>query len=335
LIIAGDAQMILLTGAFGNVGESTLIHLIEKGYTVRIFDLDTDENRKKAQKYQDHIEVMWGDIRNIKDVKKAVKDIDVVIHVAAVIPPLADKNPELARAVNVEGTKNIVKALHPETRLIYTSSVSVYGDRVDNPFITVDDPVHPNEEDEYAKTKVAAEKIVMNSGVLWVIFRLTYIVSPEKLEMDPLMFHMPLNTCIEVCHTQDTGKALANAVGNDMVWGKIFHIAGGEKCRTTYREYLNRMMDIFGLGENWLPEEAFSTGKFHCGYMDTAESQELLQYQEHTIEDYYTEVKNQVGYKQWVTKLFQWAARVHVLSKSPFYRECSKKRIMEFTSLNT
>jgi nucleoside-diphosphate-sugar epimerase len=323
--------MILLTGAFGNVGESTLNYLIKKGYTVRIFDIDTVENRKKAQRYQgDQIEVMWGDIRNVEDVKKAVKNVDVVIHVAAIIPPLADKKPELARAVNVTGTQNIVKALDPETRLIYTSSVSVYGDRLDNPYITVDDPVHPNKEDEYAKTKAAAEKIVKNSGVSWVIFRLTYIVSPEKLEMDPLMFHMPLNTCIEVCHTKDAGKALANAVENDYVWGNILHIAGGAKCRTTYREYLNRMMDIFGLGENWIPEEAFSTGKFHCGYMDTIESQKLLQYQEHTLDDYYTEVKKQIGYKQWVTRIFWWAARIHVLSKSPFYRECSKKRIMEY-----
>lgn len=326
--------MILLTGAFGNVGESTLIHVIEKGYTVRVFDINTDENCKKAQKYRrDQVDVVWGDIRNFKDVEKAVKDVDVVIHVAAVIPPLADKKPELARAVNVEGTQNIVKALGPETRLIYTSSVSVYGDRVDNPYISIDDPVHPNADDEYAKTKVAAEEIVQNANIPWVIFRLTYIVSPDKLEIDPLMFCMPLDTCIEVCHTQDAGKALANAVENDKVWGKILHIAGGEKCRTTYREYLNRMMDIFGLGENWIPEEAFSTGDFHCGYMDTAKSQELLQYQEHTLEDYYTEVKKQVGYKWWVTRLFQWVARLHVLIKSPFYREVSKKRIMEYLNI--
>jgi nucleoside-diphosphate-sugar epimerase len=139
--------------------------------------------------------------------------------------------------------------------------------------------------DVYTQTKLRGEELVRSAGIPWAIFRLTYIVSPEKIHMDPLMFHMPLKTSIEICHTRDVGVALANAVTRDEIWGDIFHIAGGEKCRTTYKAYIENMMDIFGLGPDLLPPEAFSTGKFHCGFMDTEKSQTLLQYQTHTLED--------------------------------------------------
>lgn len=322
---------VLLTGAFGNVGKSTLTALIAVGYNVRVFDIDTSYNRKYARTYKDHpkVEIVWGDLCNFSDVLNAFDEsIGIVIHLAAIIPPLADKKPELAEAVNVGGTKNILAAIKAQSRpprLIYTSSIAVYGDRVDTPFIKVTDPLTPNDDDRYAKTKLTCENLIQDSDIEWAIFRLTYIVSLDKLQMDPLMFHMPLKTSIEICHTEDVGLALANAVENEEIWGNIFHIAGGEKCRTTYKEYLECMMELFGLGSNWLPEEAFSTGNFHCGFMDTKRSQNLLQYQQHTLEDYYKAVEKKVGYKRWVTRLVQWFVRRHLLSKSEFYKESLKK----------
>ncbi len=318
---------VLLTGAFGNVGRSALCELISKGHTVRVFEMNTPQNQKYAQRYEHNpqVEIVWGDLCNLSQVVNAFDDsIEVVIHLAAIIPPLADKNPELARKVNAGGTENILTAISAQSepaRLIYTSSISVYGDRVKNPLIKVTDPVAPNEDDEYAKTKVVAETLIKNSGIEWAIFRLTYIVSPEKLDMDPLMFCMPLKTCIEICHTKDVGLALANAVENGEIWGSVHHIAGGEKCRTTYKEYIDCMLDIFGLGSNCLPEEAFSTGKFHCGFMDTHRSQTLLHYQRHTLEDYYREVKRKVGWKRWLMWSVRWAARIHLLRKSKFYQK--------------
>ena len=97
------------------------------------------------------------------------------------------------------------------------------------------------------------------------------------------MFKMPLDTCIEICHTKDVGLALANAVEKDKIWGKIMHIAGSEKCRITYKQYIGRMMDIFGLGKDFLPDEAFSKDNFHCGFMTTEESQKSLNYQNNSL----------------------------------------------------
>jgi hypothetical protein len=138
--------------------------------------------------------------------------------------------------------------------------------------------------------------------------------------MDPLMFHMPLDTSIEICDTKDVGLALVNAIKCDEVWGEIFNLAGGERCRITYREYLNDMMEIFGLGRNFLPEEGFAEKDFHCGYMDTEKSQSLLGYQKHTLEDYYNEVKTKIGPKRHFMPAIRWIIRLNLLKRSERYR---------------
>ncbi len=314
---------VLLTGAFGNVGLSTLKELIEKDYKVRVFEVYTKKNRKIAKKFKNRIEIIWGDLRNKEDVNKAVQSQDIIIHLAAIIPPLADTNPRLAESVNIGGTQNILDAmknLKQKPKLLFTSSVAVYGDRRYNPMIEVTDPIAPSRGDYYAITKISAEKLIRESGLDFAIFRLTYITSIDKLNMDPLMFHMPLDTSIEICDTKDVGLALVNAVECDEVWGETFNLAGGKQCRITYREYLNDMMEIFGLGRNFLPEEGFAEKDFHCGFMNTDKSQNILKYQKHTLEDYYGEVKKKIGYKRHFMPAIKWMIRINLLKRSESYR---------------
>lgn len=314
---------VLLTGAFGNVGLSTLKELLEKDYKVRIFEVYNRKNKKVGKKFKNRIEIIWGDLRNKEDVNTAVQNQDVIIHLAAIIPPLADSNPILAESVNVGGTRNILSAIRNQkqkTKLIFTSSVAVYGDRRYDPMIKVTDALAPSKGDYYAITKISAEKLIRESGVEFAIFRLTYITSIDKLNLDPLMFHMPLDTYIEICDTKDVGLALVNSIECDEIWGETFNIAGGKECRITYREYLNDMMEIFGLGRNFLPEEGFAEKDFHCGYMNTSKSQELLNYQKHSLEDYYSEVKRKIGPKRHFMPAIRWIIRINLLKRSERYR---------------
>jgi nucleoside-diphosphate-sugar epimerase len=324
---------VLLTGAFGNVGLSTLKELLNKDYNVRVFEVYNRKNRKLAKKFKSKIDIVWGDLRNKDDVESAVKEEDVIIHLAAIIPPLADINTSLAESVNVGGTKNLLNAIKNQPqkpKIIFTSSIAVYGDRLDNPMIKTTDILAPSRGDYYALTKI---KLIRDSGVEFAIFRLTYITSVNKLNMDPLMFHMPLDTSIEICDTKDVGLALANAVECDEVWGETFNLAGGERCRITYREYLNDMMKIFGLGRNYLPEEGFAEKDFHCGFCDTHKSENLLHYQKHTLQEYYKEVKSKIGVKRHFMPMVKWMIRLNLLKKSEFYRRFKffKKKAGVFT----
>ncbi|MHA1561216.1 MAG: NAD-dependent epimerase/dehydratase family protein [Promethearchaeota archaeon] len=301
---------VLLTGAFGNVGLSTIEELLKKGYLIRIFEVLNKKNSHLAKKYSNpNIEIVWGDIRDNKAVEQAVENIDVVLHVAGIIPPLADKLPEFAESVNVGGTINIIKAIekqHKKSKLVFTSSISVYGDRLQNPFITLDDPLIPSKGDHYAQQ---------------TIFRLSYITSMDKLQLDPIMYDVPLDTCLEICDTKDVGLALANAVESKDIWGETLHIGGGEKCRTTYREYLTRMLGLFGVGSIKLPKEAFAEGNFHCGYLTTEKSQKILNFQRLTLKEYYNQVKEKVKGRRFWGRLFQPLARLYVLSRSPYLKQ--------------
>ncbi|MBN1216301.1 MAG: NAD(P)-dependent oxidoreductase [Candidatus Lokiarchaeota archaeon] len=320
---------ILLTGAFGIVGLKVLDNLVKENDEIKCFDIKTHENWLKSKKYKKRVNIYWGDIQNKRDLKEAMEDIDIVIHLAAIIPPLADKNPNLAKNVNIGGTNNLIEVMESQNRkprLIYTSSIAIYGDRRNNPLIFITDCPNPNRNDLYAQQKLECEKLIKKSNLDWVIFRLTYIVSLNKLKMDPLMFEMPLETKIEICDANDVGLAIANAIKSKNIWKKVFHIAGGEKCRTTYKEYLENMFEIFGLGKKALVEEAFSKNEFHCGYMDTAESQFLLHYQNYSLENYYEDVKQKLRFLSFFIKIFRYFALNSILHKSKYYQEFIKSK---------
>jgi len=313
---------VLVTGGFGSVGKSTVNELLKKGYSVRIFERETPANRRLARRYRKKAEVMFGDLLNIGDVRDAVTGTDAVIHLAAVKPPLADRMPRLAEHVNVDGTHNIIYSMEqqiPKPTLIFSSSVAVYGGRTDSPFISRDDPPDPNPEDNYARHKITCEKMIRESTLTWSIFRLTYIVDADQLKLDPIMFDVPLDTSIEVCDTRDVGYALASAVENRQILGSILQIAGGKECRTTYREYLQAMLAMFGLGRFTLPEKAFTTHRFHCGYMDTEESQQQLHYQGRRLADFYEEVKKKYKAQSRFYRMFSTLGKKILFLQSPYY----------------
>ncbi|MFQ5615640.1 MAG: NAD-dependent epimerase/dehydratase family protein, partial [Anaerolineales bacterium] len=271
---------ILLTGAFGNIGVSTLHKLLPQGHTVRCFDLKTRANQKTVKKFAGQVEeVMWGDIRHPNDVKRAVAGQEVVIHLAAVIPPLSDTRPDLALAVNVGGTENLITALQSlptPAKLIYASSIALFGRTQDkSPPRTVDNPIQPT--DNYTHHKARGEEMVKESGLEWAILRFGAVLRLAILtQIDPLMFEVPLSDRIEFAHTGDVGLALANAVKSDQIWGRTLLIGGGPECQLYQRDIIAGALEAMGIG--MLPEEAFSSTPYHTDWMDTSESQRLLDY---------------------------------------------------------
>ena len=283
---------ILLTGAAGAVGQEALRELVRRKdqYTVRVVEVRNPRTEKTLQPFRNDAEICWVDLTDRAAVDSCVQNIDAAIHLAAIIPPLADHQPVLAERVNVEGTQNLIEALRqhaPDAFFLYSSSVSVYGDRVRNPWIKVTDLLRPSEGDYYAVTKIKAEQIVKNSGLRWSIFRFTAIFNPRQ-KIDPLLFHMPLDTCIEMATTRDTGYALAEAPDHvDALQGRTFNLAGGECCRTTYRDLLQGCFAAAGLHDVDFPPEAFADHNFHCGYfLDSAELEHILHFQRDSFDDY-------------------------------------------------
>lgn len=127
---------ILLTGAFGNIGFSTLQELLKQGHTVRSFDLKNKQTEKKARQVAGKTEIIWGDIRDAQHVASLVVDQDVIVHLAAILPPEVDERLEEAAAVNVEGTRSLLQAAKQQPRppkFLFSSSLDVFGFTQDQP----------------------------------------------------------------------------------------------------------------------------------------------------------------------------------------------------------
>lgn len=312
---------VLLTGGFGNIGGNCLTRLVEQRHQVTCFDLKTKANEKNARKLKGQIDVVWGDLRRPDDVVAAVQGQDVVIHLAFILPPASDEHPERARDVNVGGTRNLINAMRDlpsPPRIIFASSFSVFGDTQQKPPPrTVSDPVQPM--DNYNRHKVECETLVRESGLDWAIVRLA-VVPPRALSgFSPKMFDVPPTARVEFVHPRDVGLALANALTCDEVWGKTWLIGGGAGSQLYYRDFVGRMMEAMGVGR--LPDRAFaSSATAYTDWLDTAESQRLLQYQQHSFEDFVQEVAASLGYIRWLMRLFAPLIRWWMLSKSPHYR---------------
>ena len=292
------ATRVLVTGAAGAVGEETVAELLRHGdaYEVVVLDLPCWRTSRRLRPFKGRVELALGDMRNPEDVERACQGVQAVIHLAAVIPPRADHEPEVAEAVNVNGTQNLVTAMEqlPEPpRLIHTSSISVYGDRLAEPWINVGDPVKPSPGDRYGETKVRAEELIQRSGLQWSIYRLTGVMS-RRVGMDPLMFHMPLDTSLEIITARDTARALVRALEVPEVDGRIFNLGGGPRCRASYRDYLDKHLTIMGLGTGFFPDAAFAEGNFHCGYYgDSEDTNRVLDFQHEGIEEWLEQVRDQ------------------------------------------
>lgn len=314
---------ILLTGASGTVGFEALLQLVDKNsYNITVFDKETKESSLKLRPYKDQVNLIFGDISDEKDLVSII-NMDVVIHLAAVIPPVADDFPELAKKVNLIGTQNLVNQLEkhsPNAFLMYSSSISVYGDRIEHPYIKVGDALLPSEGDYYATTKIDSENYIQKSKLDYSIFRLAAIMGNHKISK--LMFHQPLNTALEIATPRDTARAFVNGIEKqNLLSKKIFNLGGGEMCRISYEGFLERSFTIFGLGKLNFPKYAFADKNFHCGfYADGNDLEEIVHFRRDTLEDYFKmEVDKVSPIVKFFTSIFKTPVKWFLLQKSGPY----------------
>jgi dTDP-L-rhamnose 4-epimerase len=129
------AKKVLITGGAGFVGSHTADALLEAGREVRIFDnLTSQVHRAGLFSYiPKGAEFVLGDMRNLVQVKKAVQDIDVILHLAAAVG-VGQSMYQIAdyTATNNLGTANLFQALIDERlqpeKIVVASSMSIYGE---------------------------------------------------------------------------------------------------------------------------------------------------------------------------------------------------------------
>jgi len=318
---------VLLTGALGNVGLYTVGALLEEGHDVVAFDLESPRARKLASRLGGRVHVVWGDITDSVSIRAALDGVDAVVHLAGIVPPQVDRAPDLARRINVDGTRTLIEqmeSLGTANRLVFASSQGVFGDVQDRePPLRVETSVSPT--DEYGRHKVACEQAIQQSRLQWSILRLA-AVTPIHLighaQDTGIMFEFSPEARFEFLHPADAGTAFARAVACEEAIGKILNIAGGEKCRMTYYEFCSDLMSAIGIGP--VPTEAFvrtEVPRFFGDWLDTEESQRLLQYQKRGLSEQKADMRKDFGAIVPLIRLLRPVATWYLTRSSPYLTE--------------
>jgi len=129
-------ETVLVTGGAGFIGSNIVEALLQKGYSVRVLDNLSTGRKERLLEFIDKIELIEGDIRDMKTVEYSLKDIDYILHQAA-LPSVTRsvENPIETSDCNIKGTLNILDAARRANvkRIVYASSSSVYGNAEELP----------------------------------------------------------------------------------------------------------------------------------------------------------------------------------------------------------
>ena len=280
---------VLITGGAGRLGISVCRAFLQQGFQVRVFDLETERNKKSVKELCSQAEIFWGDITQPDSVREALEGVDAVVHMAAILPPVAYEKPELASKVNVGGTQIVVDLLKEKggrIPFVFTSSVAVFG-----PYPNATEPISPDKNEphpkgSYGETKFQAENVIKEAGIDYIILRLTatmYLVfGTSDLKR---MYSVPLDNRIEFCHPDDTAVAIRNAINNfSAVKGHTLVISGGPSQRMLYKDMIRRILRVVGLPVP--PARKFTNEPYYLDWYDTSKSEELLHFQRTTFADY-------------------------------------------------
>ncbi len=282
---------VLLTGATGNWGRAALREFRERdAVDVVAFALPTESERAVLAEFADmeNLRVEWGDLTRYADVERAIRGVDLVLHVGAVVSPIADDHPRLARRVNVGSMQNIIRAVaglpNPSSvGVVGIGSVAQTGDRQDpQHWGRVGDPLRVSEFDEYGQTKVVAERLLVDSGLpRWAWLRQTGIFHPAMLEIrDPIMTHTPLAGVMEWVSDRDSARLLAGIAEGvpDEFWGGIYNIGGGEAWRLTNWQLQLAMGEAMGVRDMraWYDRRWFALKNFHGQWYTDSDRLEAL-----------------------------------------------------------
>ncbi len=180
---------ILITGGAGYLGSVLCEHLLMAGHDVTVVD-----NLMFGQTPLFHLcanpafDFIRGDVRDEVLIRRLVKDADVIIPLAALVgASICDRDPWLARQVNLEAVKVINRLRSRSQLIIYPTTNSGYGTKSGDKFCTEETPLEPISL--YGQTKVQAEQEVLSSENAVTLRLATVFGLSPRMRLDLLVNH--------------------------------------------------------------------------------------------------------------------------------------------------
>ncbi len=278
---------ILITGGAGNLGRDLAKALRAAGHALRILDLPSCDF--SFFDGWEETRVFPGNILDRDSLKAPLAGVDLVYHLAAILPPASEQDRQRTFNVNVEGTRALLDVASDQASpptFVFASSVSVFGDTTAHTeLIGPDHPVSPT--DWYAESKVAAEEILFASGLPYVNLRISAISIPAFLD-PPEPWPFTAEQRIELVALSDLVKAMQGLASLGKPLNKTLIIAGGPTWRVTGEAYVRRWGEIMEIP---MEEMAFQDKPGWLNWYDTADSQQLLRYQETPLDLFFEQLR--------------------------------------------
>ncbi len=286
----------LVTGAAGFIGSNIAEALVKRGDQVRVLDNFSTGIKENLASFEKHIELVTGDIRNVDDVAKAVKGIDVIFHEGALrsVERSVD-NPLATNDVNITGTLNLLMGARKAgvKRLVYASSSSVYGDNKKYP---QSETFRPSPVSPYAVAKLTAEQYCVvfakTFGLETVALRYFNVFGPRQhpesqyatvipkfmqsaYRGEPLQVHWDGKQSRDFTYIENVIQANFIAAVKPGISGEVFNIARGENY--SLLDIIRALEKIVG---RKLQREHFPmrTGDVRKTYADIRKAKKLMGY---------------------------------------------------------
>lgn len=269
-----QSKKVLITGAGGFIGSHLLERLVQEGARVRAFIRYNSRNeigllRLVPRETLHNIEIIHGDLRDSEAIRSAVRDVDTVFHLGALIAiPYSYRHPREVIETNVMGTLNVLMAAHDMgiRRIVNTSTSEVYGTAQYTPI----DEDHPLQgQSPYAASKIGADKIAES---FYRSFNLPVVtlrpfntfgprqsaraviptIISQALTRDELKLGS-LDTWRDFTYVSDTAEAYLKIAETEGILGEEIHL--GTNRTVSIRELVEIIYGILGKTPNIISEE--------------------------------------------------------------------------------
>lgn len=168
---------VAVTGASGHIGNCLVRELITKGFRVKALVHDFENDLAQLD-----VEIIRGNLLEVKSLKKLCEGVDLVFHLAAKIA-LDNRHSEQVYAINVTGTKNMIDAAKwaEVKKFIHFSSIDAFQFNPSEKVLNEGTPLVESDKVIYAFTKAESERLVLNAakeGLDVVILSPTAVIGP-------------------------------------------------------------------------------------------------------------------------------------------------------------
>ena len=242
---------VLVTGACGYIGSELVAQLREREAVDRIValdNLDSGSPRVFMGQLDGTVEFHRGDVREYGDIEHVVRDVDTVVHLAAITGAASthDRREETFD-INLDGTENVLKAASKFDvgNVAFASSCNVYGRATST---DIDESVEPDPINPYAEAKLAAESLLdeyCNDGMTGTALRMStnYGYSPGvrfNLVVNYFVFRALTGRTLTVygdgsnwrpfIHVEDAARAYADAACNPDSWpDRVYNVGANDE----------------------------------------------------------------------------------------------------------